>query len=77
MDRYLNSNTGSLTPTAKAIAEDNMVQDNGNVDWWLRTPGIFANYAAYVLKDGSLRDYGQVLSSVHQCAVRPALWVEI
>ena len=42
--------------------------------WWLRSPGYFQHYAAYVCDDGSLHDY--FVNTGSGC-VRPALWVNL
>ena len=42
--------------------------------WWLRTPGMYADYAAYTLTDGSVFLNGRSVVS-GAGAVRPAMWI--
>ena len=51
-------------------------KDLGTTWWWLRTPGIVTNYAAYVLADGSIRESGFYVSYAYT-AVRPAMWLDL
>ncbi|MBQ1375847.1 MAG: hypothetical protein IIZ19_00800 [Clostridia bacterium] len=44
--------------------------------WWLRTPGIHQDYAAYVEYNGSFCDDGSNTGD-DSIAVRPALWLEL
>ena len=44
--------------------------------WWLRSPGDFSNYAAYVSSAGWVSRGGNVVRSATGC-VRPALWVNL
>ena len=43
-----------------------------NAYWWLRSPGYYSNYAAYVINVGSVNFYGLGVDYVFDC-VRPAL----
>ena len=44
--------------SAYAKAHGAYVSDSGNSWWWLRSPGIGADYAARVCSDGSVNNYG-------------------
>ncbi|MCL2079119.1 MAG: DUF6273 domain-containing protein [Oscillospiraceae bacterium] len=45
--------------------------------WWLRSPGIDANYVAYVdYEYGSISDFG-MSSDDYSYGVRPAMWVKL
>ncbi len=44
--------------------------------WWLRSPGYYSSYAAFVRNVGSFQDSG-VFVDCPSYAVRPALWVEL
>ena len=49
---------------------------NGNCWWWLRSPGSFQNYAAYVRENGSVVYNGSSVA-FGKVAVRPALWINL
>ena len=64
-----------VTPYAEAQGTYNG-KYNKNCWWWLRSPGYFQNFAAYVNHEGAIEVYGcSVGSEVN--AVRPAMWVEL
>ena len=44
--------------------------------WWLRSPGIKRDYAAIVISDGSIYDYGSYVYR-SRCAVRPCVRVRL
>ena len=44
--------------------------------WWLRSPGIYSDIAAYVSNVGSV-DYDGVSVDRDKVAVRPALWIDL
>ena len=62
--------------TAYAKGKAPLVRYNDGRWWWLRSPGLSTDCAAYVDDDGDVCAYG---SSVDYdlTAVRPALWVEL
>ena len=62
--------------TAYCYAQGADKADNGNCWWWLRSPGYFSTDAAGVYYDGSVREYGNLVSS-DKGAVRPALWIDL
>ena len=49
---------------------------NGNCWWWLRSPGYYGNYAAYVKTGGSVHCTGDDVRNDTHC-VRPALWINL
>ncbi|MBO4415090.1 MAG: FecR domain-containing protein [Lachnospiraceae bacterium] len=68
--------------TAYALAEGayqssvNLTSEGkGATDWWLRSPGIDADNAAYVSNAGSADYYGD--DDDYQYAIRPALWINL
>lgn len=70
-----------VAPTVYAIAQGagknssyKTADDIGAGLWWLRSPGYYQDFAAYVYADGSL-SYRSVRSDTG--SVRPALWVNI
>ncbi len=64
-----------MTATAYATAQGAMSYD-GSSTWWVRLPGIDGYRAAYVNRDGSVDDYGNVVD-YNGYAVRPALWINL
>ena len=75
-DRFLNSDTAVCKPTVYASAKGAFVADNGNTEWWLRSPGYYQGGAALVEIDGSIFYYGS--DGNHDCiAVRPAMWIDL
>lgn len=44
--------------------------------WWLRSPGVYENFAAYVNDDGSIHRYGSDVDGGN-LPVRPALWFNL
>lgn len=86
-NRYFDVNYGStntksrVQPTEYAIQQGAFTSNsNKTADgrltgwWWLRSPGTYQNYAAYVYDDGSL-DYYLVDDDI--VCVRPVLWVDL
>ena len=43
--------------------------------WWLRTPGLDADYAAFVYPFGAVCETGSPVNTFGYC-VRPAMWVD-
>ena len=50
------SKTRTMELTPYALQEGYANKDNGNTCWWLRSPGITNQYAAYVFTVGSITD---------------------
>lgn len=49
---------------------------DGNCNWWLRSPGYYADYAASVCNDGHVNDYGYSVDiNSHGCC--PALYLNL
>ena len=64
-------------PTAYAEAHGCYANsDNGNVLWWLRSPGYYADYAASVNSAGAFNVYGYFVDS-GSYAIRPTLWLNL
>lgn len=70
-------------PTAYAKAHGAYTGDSNNTEantestwWWVRTPGIYQNYAAYINLDGSVNYDGYTVYAESD-AVRPALWIDL
>ncbi len=69
-------------PTAYAIANGAYLSDRYKVDgaatcwWWLRSPGYWDNYAAFVSGDGDVGSFGYYVVSNLDC-VRPAMWISL
>lgn len=75
-DRLLDSDTAACKPTVYASDRGAFVADNGNTEWWLRSPGYYQGGAALVEIDGSIFYYGS--DGNHDCiAVRPAMWIDL
>ena len=72
--RYFSSdNARSCQPTRYAAGRGAHTIKS-NCWWWLRSPGIFQNYAAVVLTNGPLNYFN--VNYGYAC-VRPALWVDL
>ncbi len=78
VNKYFNSDSArQCEATAYAEAQGAYVSSsNRNCWWWLRSPGGYQTYAAYVRGDGDVREYGEDVSYSY-IAVRPALWIDL
>ena len=75
--QYFASNTARKLPaTAYAKAQGAHVNSNDSSYWWLGSPGLDSARAALVDYDGSVY-YGGYNVSIVNCAVRPALWINL
>ena len=77
VNKYFSSHSArQCHGTAYCYAQGAYKADNGNCWWWLRSPGLFQSYAAYVYSDGDVYEHG---FNVHfgNYAVRPALWINL
>ena len=64
-------------PTLYAfMSEAYVLEPSNRCWWWLRSPGYYQNYAAYVELDGSVSKYGFAVD-FPDCAVRPAMWIDL
>ena len=72
----MNSDTAVCKPTVYASAKGAFVADNGNTEWWLRSPGYYQGGAALVEIDGSIFYYGSD-GNHDRIAVRPAMWIDL
>ncbi len=82
-NRYFNSmEMRACVPTAYAIANGastNITYIKGGVatcSWWLRSPGYYQQYAAYVNNDG-FGDYFGIDVTADFFGIRPALWIKL
>ena len=67
-------------PTEYAVAGGaDVYSSNGDCWWWLRSPGYYQSRAANVDSVGDVDEYGTYIDSVDRddCAVRPALWIDL
>lgn len=68
-------------PTDYAIAQGADTNDSykaggrATCSWWLRSPGFYQDFAAYVFDGGDVREDGYGVSDASE-VVRPALWIE-
>lgn len=84
VEKYFNSDEArKCAPTAYAKAQGAYTSDiyktaSGAATcwWWLRSPGLYQNFAAIVNYDGSVYYYGNLVNYAHD-AVRPALWINL
>ncbi len=76
-NKYFSSDSArQCQPTAYAAAKGEHVADNGNCQWWLRSPGSFRLLAASVYHGGGVDEYGDNVY-MSKYAVRPALWINL
>lgn len=84
VEKYFNSDEArKCAPTAYAKAQGAYTSDSYKTAsgaatcwWWLRSPGYYQNYAAYVINDGSV-NYNGYYVNYDIYAVRPALWINL
>lgn len=69
------SKTRQMKLSDNALTEGYTNKDNGNTCWWLRTPGITNQYAAYVFTVGSITD--SYFVGRRNDAVRPVIRVKL
>ncbi len=69
------SKSRQMRLTEAALVEGYANKDNGNTCWWLRSPGITNQYAAYVFTVGSITDSYYV--GRRNDAVRPVIRVKL
>lgn len=62
--------------TYYCYAQGALETTNGCCFWWLRSPGSYSNFAAYVNYQGHSESFGNPVIE-HEFAVRPALWITI
>ena len=77
-NKYFDSNSmRQCKPTAYAKAQGVHVdENNGNVLWWLRSPGSDQDFAARVSSVGGVNVLGGYVD-IYFSAVRPALWIDL
>ena len=77
VNKYFNSDSArQCQGTAYCYAQGAYKASNGNCWWWLRSPGLSSDYAAFVRNSGSVDDIGHGVSYGYN-AVRPALWINL
>ncbi len=69
------SKTRVMKLTKHALQEGYVNKENGNTCWWLRSPGITSQYAAYVFTVGSITD--SYFVGRRNDAVRPVIRVKL
>lgn len=77
-NKYFNS-TGArqCEPTDYAVANGSWESDSGNFCWWwLRSPGVTQDSAAYVYSGGDVIESGNAVD-IGTSAVRPAMWISL
>src|SRR5574344_650965 len=73
---FKNAEERKCMPTPYAKQHNAWSSDDNFCYWWLRSPGVYQGYAAYVGDDGGVDIYGlDVLDD--DSAVRVALWVNL
>ena len=82
-NKYFESDDARMcAPTGYAIQQGAHTSNSNKVEgrkacwWWLRSPGIKRDYAAIVISDGSIYDYGSYVYR-SSCAVRPCVRVRL
>ena len=62
--------------TAKEYSKYKSKIPSVNCEWWLRSPGYYSNFAAYVDHRGFANLYGDLVHDGDHRGVRPALYVD-
>ena len=75
-NRYFSSNSDRKAYTTDCAHKRGWDSDDRSNWWWLRSPGSYSNYAAYVFNDGDINPYGPVVRLDSGC-VRPAFWLNL
>lgn len=76
-DKYFSSDSArQCEPTDFAFVNGAWESDSGNCCWWQRSPGYSQDYAAPVHFDGDVYEFGFNVDH-DNCAVRPALWIDL
>ena len=77
VNKYFSSDSArQCKPTDYAVANGAWESDSGNCWWWLRSPGLTQLLAASVYDDGDVTEFGRSVDH-DDCAVRPALWIDL
>jgi len=77
-DEYFNSDTvRQCAPTEYSLAKGaNINRISGNCRWWLRSPGLENDCAAFVYGHGEIDFYG-CNNITNTYTVRPAMWIDL
>ena len=74
-EKYFSTDKARIcTLTAYAKAQGAWTGSSGTCWWWLRSPGHYSTYAAYVHSDGSILYSGRIVD-YSSIAVRPVVVV--
>lgn len=77
VNKYFSSDSArQCEPTDYAVANGAWERGSGSCCWWLRSPGIDQNNAAYVRSNGDDNVSGDSVDYGSD-AVRPALWIDL
>lgn len=74
-DKYFMSADERAALMSKVTKDKVFANENGNGDWWLRSPGGKPNRASYVREFGKIHEGGCMVAD-EAISVRPAVWVK-
>jgi tetratricopeptide (TPR) repeat protein len=77
-NKYFSSDSARQCKSTDRVAANaaHVASPSDNCWWWLRSPGGYQNFAAYVSRYGDVYGGGHAVHSVDG-AVRPALWIDL
>ncbi len=76
MDKYFPVGSAGMCKATKYAGEQGCsVSSDGNIIWWMRSPGATWGCAACVHYDGNVALFGNRVTNI--CAVRPAMWISL
>ena len=73
---FANDHERACTGSEYCYSQGAKREENGNVYWWLRTPGGIQTVAAGVYASGMVDECGQ-FGDIDRCAIRPAIWITV
>ena len=73
---YLSGATRACMGTPYCYDQGAFKGDNGNCQWWLRTPGSTSYVAASIFPGGSIVNLGYSVNDTNG-GVRPAMWIDL
>lgn len=74
--KYFASDEERVCMATDYIIGQGVKENKGKCWWWLRSPGVSQEYATGVNVDGSVDEGGNYVVN-HNCAVRPAIWIDL
>ena len=74
--KYFTDHKAKMCKPTKFAVSNGAYVNEGNVWWWLRTPGKYPNNGAYIDSMGTIFAYGSSIGSA-LISVRPALWIDL